>query len=136
MRDPPDQPGGWCGASPPDLADWLSGSDSLEVGGLGRGWSFSLRSGERLVFVRAGVATPGLVEVFGARPALGRGFERGDLQAGAPRAALLSHGFWRRHFGADPVVVGRTLELDGETHSVVGVLPEGFAVPDLTERDL
>jgi len=132
----PDRPGDWCAAAPPDLADWLRESRTLAVGGLARGWSFSMKSGDRLEHVRAGVATPGFFETFGARAALGRTFEPRDLKAGAPRSVVLTYDYWRARFGGDPGELGRSLELDGEPHTVVGVLPQGFAPPEVENRDL
>jgi len=121
----------WCSASPANLADWARESHTLAAAGLARSWHFSLRDEERLLSVRGGVATPGIVEVFGSEAVLGRAFEPGDLLAGRERAALLSNGFWQRQFGADPGVLGSTVELNGDDYTVVGVLPEDFAVPDL-----
>ena len=65
----------------------------------------------------------------GVRPALGRDFSAEDDARGAPPVALISDELWTRRFGADPGVLGRTFGLDGATVSVIGVLPEGFAIP-------
>jgi hypothetical protein len=46
---------------------------------------------------------------------------------------VIGHDLWRRRFGGDPRVVGRTLRLDGTVHSVVGVMPERFAFPEYAE---
>lgn len=56
------------------------------------------------------------------QPMLGRSFVEADDQTGAPRVAILSHPGWQRTFGADPGVVGKTLTLNGESHTIVGVL--------------
>jgi hypothetical protein len=126
----------WCAASPSNLADWARESRTLDQAGLARSWHLSLRGDEGLESVAGGVATPGLVEVFGARPILGRSFEPADLREGAPGAALLSHGYWQRRFGGEAGVVGRVLELSGDEYTVVGVLPEGFAVPGLERTEI
>jgi predicted permease len=65
----------------------------------------------------------------GVRPALGRDFAPEDDARGAPPVALISDELWTRRYGADPGVLGRTFALDGATVSVIGVLPEGFAIP-------
>jgi putative ABC transport system permease protein len=62
----------------------------------------------------------------GVPPALGRWFTDAEGQPGASGVAILSDGFWRRRFGADPTIVGRTLRLEGQSVQVVGVMPEGF----------
>ncbi|MFY1826212.1 ABC transporter permease [Myxococcus fulvus] len=62
-------------------------------------------------------------------PLLGRALEANEFQLNGPRAVVLSHGLWTRRFGADRSVLGRTMELDGNTYEVVGVMPEGFDFP-------
>ncbi len=81
---------------------------------------------ERLTGFRA---TRDFFSVFGVQPALGREFLAEDDLPGAPRVILLSHEIWSRRFGGDPSLVGRALTLDGETYTVVGVMPEGFSFP-------
>jgi putative ABC transport system permease protein len=68
-------------------------------------------------------------DVLGVRPALGRSFDPDERVKGGARAAVLSDGFWRRRFGGDPTIVGRSLRLDGNTVTVVGVMPPGFNYP-------
>lgn len=65
--------------------------------------------------------------VLGVRPALGRGFTAADDRPEAPRVAVLSDALWRRRFGADPRIVGRSVPLDDRPTTIVGVLPAGFA---------
>jgi hypothetical protein len=67
--------------------------------------------------------------LLGVRPQLGRALEPLDAAPGAPRVVVLSHGLWQRRFAADPGVVGRALRLDGEPHTVVGVMPARFEFP-------
>lgn len=64
--------------------------------------------------------------LLGARPLLGRVIDPGSP---GPRVAVLSESLWRRRFGADPAVLGRTLSLDGEPVQVVGVVPAAFRLP-------
>jgi putative ABC transport system permease protein len=66
--------------------------------------------------------------VLGVRPALGRLFSAEEETRG-DRVALLSHGLWQRRFGGDAGIVGRTVELDGEPHQVIGVMPADFRSP-------
>jgi predicted permease len=66
-------------------------------------------------------------QVLGVRPAIGRAFAPEEFAAvGASPVAILSHPFWESRFAADPNVVGQTLRLNGVTHTVVGVAPDGF----------
>jgi len=79
--------------------------------------------------LRGTVVTPNYFLMLGVQPALGRGFSDADGQPGALRVALLTHGFWRRHFGGDPNIMGRAMTLNGEGVAVIGVLPAGFSSP-------
>ena len=63
----------------------------------------------------------------GLRTVLGRNFARDeDTAPGGPRVAILSDAFWQRRFNADPGVLGRTVDVDGNPFTIVGVLPPGF----------
>jgi putative ABC transport system permease protein len=64
--------------------------------------------------------------VLGIRPALGREFVPEELEPGGPKVAVLGDDFWRRRFGADSAVVGRTIRLEDEVFTIVGVMPPGF----------
>ena len=68
-------------------------------------------------------------DVLGARPALGRAFSASEDQPGPDRVVIVSHAFWERRFGGDPGVLGRTLQLDGRSYTIVGVMPVGFDYP-------
>lgn len=69
------------------------------------------------------------LDVVGWSPALGRAFEPGDDRPGAPDVAVLGHDLWRTRYAADPGIVGRTVQVQGTPHSVIGVLPEAFEFP-------
>jgi putative ABC transport system permease protein len=70
--------------------------------------------------------TANFLALFGVDPALGRHFTEEDEKVGGPQVAILSHGIWKRRYGADPSIVGRTIRLDSIEHTVVGVMPETF----------
>ena len=76
--------------------------------------------------VQVARATHGLFPLLGIEPLLGRLFSDSDDVPGAAPVAVLSHGFWRGRYGGDPAVLGRSVLLDGVSHTVVGVLPESF----------
>ena len=71
----------------------------------------------------------GFFEVLGATAQLGRTIRPDDDRPASQRVAVLSHGLWTRRFGADPNIVGRMLQLDGQPHEVVGVMPSSFDYP-------
>jgi putative ABC transport system permease protein len=72
-------------------------------------------------------------DVLRVRPLHGRGFLAGENEPGRTRVAVLGHQLWRDRFGADPSVVGRTISLNRQSYSVVGVAPPGFRYPEETE---
>lgn len=73
--------------------------------------------------------TAGFFPVLGATPLHGRVFRTDDDKPGAPAVVVLSEPLWRRKFGADPAIVGRTVVVDGRVREVVGVMPERFRYP-------
>ncbi len=83
----------------------------------------------------AAVVTHTLDDVLGIRPALGRGIAPREDRPDAGRVALLSHRLWRTEFEGDPEVMGRTVRVDDEPVTVIGVLPEDLDFPD-GETDL
>ena len=76
------------------------------------------------------VATTGrILETFGVSPALGRDLQAGEAVPDGPHVVVISHEFWQERLGGDPSVLGRTLQLSGQSFEVVGVAPEGFEYP-------
>jgi predicted permease len=67
--------------------------------------------------------------ILGVRAALGDIIHAGNADLDGQRALLLSDSLWRRLFGADPAVIGRSVRLDDRTYRVVGVMPAGFVIP-------
>ncbi len=76
--------------------------------------------------LRVVLATADLLPMLGIPPKLGRGFLPEEDEAGANSVVLLNHRLWVRRFNADPAIVGRTLRLDGESVTVIGVMPAEF----------
>jgi len=78
--------------------------------------------------------SPALFEMLGATPAAGRLLAGEDAVEGEGSTVVLSHGFWRERFGGDPSAIGRTLQLDGRTLTIVGVASPAFYFPDRDVR--
>ncbi|HET9373050.1 MAG TPA: ABC transporter permease [Vicinamibacterales bacterium] len=70
-----------------------------------------------------------LIELLGVGPARGAGFTAAQDAPGANRVLVISHGLWQRRFGGDPGVVGRTVTVNGQPMTILGVMPEGFYFP-------
>ncbi len=85
--------------------------------------------GEPVRLTAAAFTTP-MFDVLRIRPFVGRGFLEEESLPDAERVVVLSHGLWQRRFGTDPSVLDRSLILDGESYRIVGVMPEGFDLPD------
>lgn len=73
---------------------------------------------------------------FGIEPLLGRNFTREEDTSTAPRVALLFYGLWKSRFGGDRQIVGRTISLDGQQTTILGVLPRDFELPTLGHADM
>lgn len=68
----------------------------------------------------------GFFGTLGVSPRIGREFQESEDVPGGPAVAILSHELWHRTFAGDPAIVGRTIRLKGEAHTVIGVMPAGF----------
>lgn len=84
--------------------------------------------------VRGLRASGGFFRTIGFSPRLGRAFDASELEAGGPAVVILSDDVWRTRFGADRDILGRRIRLDGEPHTVVGVLPPEFRFPPATQH--
>ena len=77
----------------------------------------------------------GLLQTLAVPPALGRWLSHTDQVPNGPERVVLSYGYWQRHFGADPAVIGRNVTVDSRSREIIGVMPQGFRFLD-SEFDL
>ncbi len=116
--------------SPANFLDWREQSTRVEQLTAARMWSPTLTGQETPYAFRGLLASAGMFDLIGARAALGRTFnEQEHGVAGEHRVAVLSHGAWQRLFAGDHGVLGQSIRLDGEAHTVLGVMPAGFEFP-------
>ena len=87
-------------------------------------------SGDLPEKVRRARVAPRFLDVWGVAPALGRGFSHVESRSGGPTAVLISDRYWRRRFGGNPDVLGRTVRMAGASFPIVGVMPASFLFPD------
>jgi predicted permease len=81
-------------------------------------------------FVLGEISSWNLFPLLGVKPALGRFFSADEDRPGANGAVVLSWGLWKRRYGGDPAVLGRTIDLDAKPYTVIGVLPADFTYPN------
>jgi predicted permease len=113
----------------PDAADWSERVRTLTGLAAHSGLrSFNLRSGDSTDHVDGEMVAASYFDVLGVAPLRGRLFTAEEDRApGAARVAMLGHDLWLRRWGGDEDLVGRTIELDGESYEIVGILPRSFA---------
>ncbi len=117
--------GGVNGISTLNYLDWTNENAVFEYMAAEAGWRPTLTGGAEPVAMRGARVSAHYFDIFGVKPALGRTFLSDDDQPGKDRVVLLSHALWESRFGSDPAMLGRTILLNGEPHTVVGVLPKG-----------
>jgi len=120
--------------NPLDFVDWSERTRSFTaIAGIVGGAGSIVGDDGVAEQVPAQAVTAHFFDVLGVRPIAGRTF-RDDDQGPAPDVAVLSEGFWRRRFGADPTLVGRTARLGGRTFTIIGIVPADFQfdLPGLT----
>jgi putative ABC transport system permease protein len=110
----------------PNFSDWRERAQSFEGMASVRNESFNLTGVDRPVQLRGRMVNWNFFRLLGVQPQIGRLFVEADDRYGAARTVLLSHGMWREKFGGDKGVIGKQLLLNGESHEVIGVLPQGF----------
>src|SRR5947207_3423816 len=81
-------------------------------------------SRQRICFIGAN-----FLDLLRVTPALGRGFLPGDAKPGAEPAALIGFDLWQREYHGEPAALGSTIRLDGESRTIVGIMPKGFKFP-------
>lgn len=121
----------------PNTRDLAEETGVFEAVGMYFGWGPTWTGGEQTELLFGGQVTPGMfARVLRVSPAIGRGFAAADGQPGAENVVILSHGFWRERFGADPGVVGSVLTLNEQPFTVIGVMPRGLRTPFLPNAQL
>ena len=124
------------GYSTPDYLDVAKESGAFASVGAIRPSQQSLTGRGAPVQVAVARVTASFFSTLRVWPALGRAPDAAEDVAGGARTAVLTDGFWRREFGGDPSAVGHSLELDGRTYTVGGIMPADFHFPLLRQADV
>jgi putative ABC transport system permease protein len=125
---------GWVGGvSAPEMLDYIAGNESFgEMAGYGV-VNLNLTGEHEPRRIEVARVSHGLFPMLGVAPLLGRGFSAEEDEEGKNRVVALSEGLWRKHFGADPNIIGRTVKLDEAPYTVVGVMPASLRFPQAGE---
>ncbi len=115
--------------SPANFLDWQQQSRAFERMALMQSRIFTVTGTGEPETLRASAVTPGFFDVLGARPILGRTLRPDEDVPGRNRVVVLSERLWVRRFGGDPGILGRTVTLDGDPFTVVGVMDASFRMP-------
>jgi predicted permease len=121
--------GGRSPVSPANYLDLRANAKSFTQISAAEAWGGALSGGDRPEMISGLRMGQGMFELLGIPPMLGRTFQSDDYQSGKDHVLVLSHKLWRRVFNGDPQIVGRQLQLSGESYTVVGVMPPTFQFP-------
>jgi len=109
-----------------DFIDYQSQNSSFEQLAGWTQWQFNLTSDGPPDRVLGGLVSWNFFQTLGVKPLLGRLFLEQESQPASSHVAILSRGLWESRFAADPQIIGRQIKLQGETYTVVGVMPAGY----------
>ena len=117
-------------ASPAKFAHWRQQSDILEDVAAFRGGTTTLTTTDTAEQLRTNQVSADYFRLFGAPVIRGRTFSAAEDLPQGPKVALIAEGLWQRRFGGDPGIIGRTIQLAGEPHVVIGVVSSRFDFRD------
>jgi putative ABC transport system permease protein len=121
-------------SSVPDYIDLKEQNHVFEQIAATRSQAFNLTDTDEPERIGGVRVTVNLFSLLRAKPLLGRDFLESEGLAGADPVVIVSHGLWQQRYGSDPDLIGRALNVDGKSHTVVGVLPAGiyYPTPDIS----
>jgi putative ABC transport system permease protein len=113
-----------------DARDWRERTQVFSDIASVTGRSLTLADRDEPERFNGATVTWNMFPMLGIQPVLGRQFRRDEDQPGAPHVVMLSYGVWQRRYAGDPSIVGRTLAVNGNPHTVVGIMPPRFQFPE------
>jgi putative ABC transport system permease protein len=116
-----------------NYGDWLRQSRSFEELAIHASADMALSGAGNAEHVEADFVSPNFFPVMRANPLVGRVFNQSETEPGRNSVAVLSCYFWKHHFGADPGILGRKIELDQHEYTIVGVMPQTLQYPPTTD---
>ena len=112
--------------APGNYFDWKSQNQTLAEMSASEFRAFNLTGGGEPERVIANGVESNYFSLVGVRPAIGRDFLREEDAPGGAKSVILSHGLWQSRYGGDSAILNRNIQLNGESYTVVGVMPAGF----------
>jgi predicted permease len=120
--------------APANYIDWRDQNQVFEGMAAIADMSFNLTGVGEPERIEGRRVSANLFTLLGVEPQLGRAFLPEEDQPGANRVVIMSHGLWQRRFGSDVTIIGKPLNLNGESYTVVGVMPPQFQFPSRTDE--
>jgi len=111
-----------------NFKDWRDQSHSFEAVGAVRNNVMTMTGIPEAERLPTQNVTANLFDLLGVKPEFGRTFSDSEDKAGGPPVALISHSLWERHFSSSRDVLGKTITLDNQNYSIIGVMPAGFEI--------
>ncbi len=121
----------WGVPSTADFLDYEKQNSSFAQLAVWSNWQYNLTGDGRPDRVEGGLVGWNFFQTLGVQPIMGRAFIEQESQPANSHVAIISRGLWESRFAADPKIIGREITLQGETYTVVGVLPASFQFPIL-----
>src|SRR5260221_2582660 len=115
--------------SPPELLDIQKDAKSWEAIGAWAPGGQNVGTNNEPRRMTAAAITRGLIDSLGVQPVQGRNFTPEEDRNGGPNVALISHGLWQRAFGGTHDIIGKQIQVNSQSTTVVGVMPADFAFP-------
>lgn len=110
----------------PNFLDWQRDTTSFSSIALYHNEDYNFTGAGEAERVSGYMTSADFFETLGVKPVLGRAFRVDDDQVGAAPVAILGGGFWKQRFGASPDIIGKSIELNGTSYTIVGVVPSSF----------
>jgi putative ABC transport system permease protein len=117
---------GWKPVAPANFFDWRDQNHVFESVAAAQVWGPNLSGADRPETLKALQLSANMFRLLGVNPTYGRTFNDGEDQPGNDHVVVLSDRLWQRKYGKDPKIVGQQITLDGESYTVVGVMPAQF----------
>ena len=110
----------------PNFLDWQRSNSTFAAMAAYRSDDFTITGSGEAEMLRVGMVSANFFKILGISPVRGRLFTAEEDRANGTPVVLITAGLWKRKFGSDPGVVGKSIKMNGDDYTVVGVIPESF----------